>query len=171
MSALESLKVTTAPLALAPTAQSHNALVALIESMVGDNGVKVTVSEGRILIELSGTKGPGNSNSGSSGGGGGTPFNNELHYDDGTIQIDIDGDGISVTASGNTFTIDDDGILQWTNGTNSVVIEGDDIQITGTSGALTIGFSDITRSMGIKTISVCDSGTAKSMDIIASDPY
>jgi hypothetical protein len=63
MAVLDSLKVDSAPAAFAPTAQAHNALVALVENMVGSGGVKVTVSAGRILIELSGTNLP-------SGGGG-----------------------------------------------------------------------------------------------------
>lgn len=33
------------------------------------------------------------------------PFNNELHFDDGTTQVDIDGSGIVITRAGKTLTI------------------------------------------------------------------
>lgn len=33
------------------------------------------------------------------------PFDNELHYDDGTTQVDIDGSGIVITRAGKTLTI------------------------------------------------------------------
>lgn len=64
MAALASFKIASAPAAHADSAMAVNRLIALIENMQGSNGVNVQVSEGRILIELSGTNLP-------KGGGGG----------------------------------------------------------------------------------------------------
>lgn len=52
MAALDSLIISETPRAFASHAAKHNALVDLIASMVGANGVKVTIGEGRILIEM-----------------------------------------------------------------------------------------------------------------------
>lgn len=101
MPALDSLKVETVPAAFAPTAQAHNALVDLIASMVGQNGAKVTVSEGRILIEYDKTTAPGNG-----GSGGGSTDAEELHYNAGTLTIDIDASGVVLTKSGITLKMD-----------------------------------------------------------------
>lgn len=41
----------------------------------------------------------------------------------------------------------------------------------GNGASLTIGLADLKNTMGVKTISVCDNGNTKSMDLIASNPY
>lgn len=101
-------------------------------------------------------------------------FDNELHFNNGSIQIDIDANGIAFTdlSDGTSFTIASDGTVTWTDGgDNTITIGAGDIVISGASGSLDISFGDITHDMSIKTISVCDSGVTKSMDLIASDPY
>jgi hypothetical protein len=52
-------------------------------------------------------------------------------------------------------------------------IDGNGIVVTNLSNGkkLTINPSLITHDMGIRTISICSSGTTKSMDILASAPY
>ena len=52
MGKIDSFKVQSAPAAFAPTARALNALIDLIATMEGQNGVSVTVTEGKILFEV-----------------------------------------------------------------------------------------------------------------------
>lgn len=72
MAALDSFKQPQAIKPVASLAAKHNRLADLIASMVGTNGVKVTVSEGRILIELDRDTG------GSALGGGGSSTSGDV---------------------------------------------------------------------------------------------
>jgi hypothetical protein len=100
----------------------------------------------------------------------------ELHFNNGTITIDIDGGGavMGKIAGGCVLVIDPnvtEGFsVSGSGGTGASLTTGG-FALTGASGTLGVALSDIGRNMGVRTIAVCDSGTPKSMDIIASDPY
>ena len=146
MPALDSLKVDSAPAAFVPIAKAHNALADLIASMVGSNGVKVTVSEGRILIELSGTGGTG-----SSSGGGGVPD---------PLTID------TLTVTGNTQL---SGYLRGTTATftGDVDVDGD----FTASWVFSNNFSVSGQTLTLQTVQVCDGGTTKSMYVLGSGTF
>lgn len=60
----------------------------------------------------------------------------------------------------------------WVTGSGNVSITNTGLTVTGTStNTVYIGFADIARNLYIRTINVCDNGTVKSMDIIASAAY
>lgn len=54
---IEKLKITESPAAFASFAEKHNALVDLLMTMYGQNGVSVYRSSGRIIIEGAGPSG------------------------------------------------------------------------------------------------------------------
>jgi hypothetical protein len=148
---LDKLKVAAPPPAFAEYAQKHNALVALIETIVGKNGAKVTVTEGKIVIEASG---------GSSEG----------------AAIDVVGsDGKlnkvpkhSTWATPTAYPTE----LRAVNGSAYVFAGVGGLTIHTASGPeISLLFASITRDMSVRTITVCDGTTQKSMDIIASAPY
>lgn len=106
MSKLESLKINECPAALAQFAAKHNRLVDLIANTEG-----AVVSENNIVI----TAAAGASN-------------NELHFNNGTISIDIDGNGIVMT--------------NLSNGRNSSLIPGE-LQVNSAVSGTTIDRNQI----------------------------
>jgi hypothetical protein len=100
----------------------------------------------------------------------------ELHFNNGTITIDIDAGGfVSGRIAGGCIIVIEPDVTQGFSvstgsGTGASLTTGG-LVLTGASGVLGVGLADIGRNMGIRTIDVCDSGTPKSMDIIASAPY
>lgn len=57
------------------------------------------------------------------------------------------------------------------NSANSVIISATGLTVIAGSNSISLSFASIARNMSIRTISVCDGTTTKSMDIIASAPY
>lgn len=53
--ALEALKIKSCPSSFSELAAAHNALVAFIASAQGQNGIKVSVSDGNMIFEYTGT--------------------------------------------------------------------------------------------------------------------
>ncbi len=100
-----------------------------------------------------------------------------LHYDDGTVKLDLGSVGLAITLGGTTiklndadesFILADNGLIFGRVNLNSENIEFKNL---ATGKSLFIDRGDITHNLGVKTISVCVSGASKSMDIIASTPY
>lgn len=156
------------------TADAINSLIKYLGMTKGAGGIKVTVAPAGLLIEYRPTAAPGGQGGGGFQGEGSSGDLNELHFDNGSMVIDIDGNGIRLEAGGNIFTVNSSGILQWADvDGNAIVFEGGDIQITNASNgkSITLSYADITQNMGIKTFTGCDSGSPASYDTIASDFY
>jgi len=159
MSLLGKLKIGAIAKAFAPFKSKHNALVEAIEGMEGRGGIKVVISEGKIIISP-GAQGPIPTTGGGAGGGGGSTIATELHFNNGTVQIDIgplDGIFFQYIPNGNTVEVTPTGGLIVTDGTTGFEID--------------LGTSAITHNMGIQTIDVCDAGVAKSMLVIGSATF
>lgn len=73
MAGLDKFRAPSAPRAFAGTARAHNLLVGLIESMQGEDGIEVSISEGRILIRRQRVAGQDSGAGGSGTSGGGVP--------------------------------------------------------------------------------------------------
>lgn len=52
MSKLESLRITECPAAFAEFARKHNALVDMLAGATGANGIKVTVADNNLVLEI-----------------------------------------------------------------------------------------------------------------------
>jgi hypothetical protein len=151
---LDSLRITECPAAFVDIARKHNALVDMIARAIGTGGVQVKVSDLNFVVDGSGVSGNGNSA--------------------------ITGNLISVVSSNGTLqNVYNDGTTgtsyptagKWATGSGNVAISNTGFTVFGTSGNVFLGFSDISRNLYIRTISVCNSGTVQNMDIIASAPY
>lgn len=82
-----------APRLLSAIAKKHNRLVNTLSRIQGTDGITVKASEGNILIGIDATQ----VSSGTA---------TELHFNNGTVTIDIDGNGINITRAGNSLVID-----------------------------------------------------------------
>lgn len=80
-------------------------------------------------------------------GGEASTFNNELHFENSHVKIDIDGGGIAITNK-----------------------DAND-PLTGNPAVLFIDPSLLTHDMGIRSIGYYDAGVPKTIDIIASASY
>lgn len=150
---LESLRIQSAPLAFAELAKKHNALVDMLAALTGTGGITVTMAERNGVID------------GSEAGGGAAISGNTANVVgyDGRLQNVYVGANIAnawpavgkyVTASGN------------------VDISSTGVVITTSGGMFcNIAFASLTHNMNVRTITVCDNGSTKSMDIIASATY
>lgn len=129
-----------------------------------------------------------------SGGSSGTTSTaaSALPYEDATILITLDANGIKllnkstgyyakfyttgaigIVVGTNEIVLNSTGLSLSTSGNSQVDITyATGLVVTGSGGAtLTIGFSAITRNMSIRTLTVCDGGLSKSIDVIASAAY
>jgi hypothetical protein len=184
MGKLDHLKIKKAPAAFAKWAQNFNQQVDLLGSMEGGPGIDVQVAHSpraQFLQPLAGsgtkpreqprgrikfTVRPSALNGiGISGGGGVTnSVNTNVIGSTGTIST------ISVLAASPSFTYPN--VVRAGNGnTNYFMADTTGMTIQGTVNAVSIPFANVSKPMGIKTVTVCINGNSKSMDVIASDPY
>lgn len=146
----EEVFIKKSPKAFKRFKNAHNALVKLLLAMQGYGGIEVKATKGKIIISTR-----------QSMLNGGSAATNELHYNDGSVQIDIDGWGVKVAnlSAGNGDYVG----LNW---------NGWFMAYNGAANkTLTLKASDVTHDMGIKEIDVCDAGVAKKMLVLASAPY
>lgn len=170
---LESLRITSAPYAFAEIAAKHNALVDMLAALTGQNGVTVVLSEKNGVIR-------GN------GGGSATISGNvtQVVMANGALAncyvANTNANAYpttlkTVNPAGNV-TIDNVGVSTYfakvstVNG--NVTIDSTGISLVTSGGKYcNIAFSAVTHDMAVRTVTVCDSGTSKSMDFIASAAY
>ncbi|HSV73456.1 MAG TPA: hypothetical protein VLH79_06830 [Chthonomonadales bacterium] len=148
---LEALKISEAPAAFAEFAQKHNALVALLDNIETRGGMQALVTAAKIILK----------------GGSGT---------EGTaVEVVQGSDGklvkvVKHSTAGTPTAFPP--VLKVVNGSTSVLVDSTGVTITTSGGKVcSIAFASIARDMSIRTISVCDAGTTKSMDILASAAY
>jgi hypothetical protein len=159
MASLDGLKITECPLAFASLAAKHNALVDMLATMRGQNGITVVMAEKNAIIR---------SNVAASGGGGGSLGNlafASVVTSDGRLQNVLSNSNVS-----NSYPT----TLKVVTVNGNVTIDSAGVSILTSGGKLcNIAFASIARDISIRTISVCDTatGTTKSMDIIASAAY
>ena len=190
---LAGLKIHSAPLALKHFAEQHNALVDLISSMEGALGLDVQITHrpkplahaksrqkskvkdnvrGKILLTLNPTALQGVQQPASGGG-----TTSELHFNDGATKIDVDGtvQGIKselVLFPGNYGLLNTDQVYIVNTGVGNAYLSASGLFIAKNGGlTFSIDVSALTQNMGIKTISVCNSGSPASMLVLGSDPF
>lgn len=199
MGKFDSLKLDEAIAPVAPLAQRHNWLVDLVEGMVGQNGVKVTVSEGRILFELDRTTAGDALNGTNGSGSGGSGTATELHYSNGSRTVDIDGNALTATYGSFYFNIDaSTGVATFKNNTTSQAITidpytgtstvhiawpstGGDIVFAGSSGAIvltgtggktaTINPTSLAQNVSFQNLAVNNSGSPANVLALISAPF
>ncbi len=139
-----SAPITSAPAFLVAFAQRINKLQEQRKKITGGPGIEVKVSSGNTVISaLDGT-----------GGGGGT--SDELHFNDGTIDIDIDENGIKLLniASGDyakMYTTGALGVFSPTGSTKEVLISPSDGSLDITNGSISV-------TNGTKSIVIDENG-------------
>ena len=165
MANLSSLKIRKIARAFADVKAKHNALVGLIESLEGSLGVDIQVSytppkrhtkttsrdqpRGKIRVGLKPNAVPSVPSAASA---------NELHFNDGTTQIDIDANGIKLTdiGTGNYCRIAPGAILS--------------VYSASAAASFIVNPAAIFRQIAIQSAGYCDGG-AKSIDIPRSNSY
>ena len=148
------LKITQVPAAFAELAGLHNALVDLIKTATGQGGIKVVVSDGRIIIDGSAVSGSATGNSVSVVAADGTLSNVVAH---------------SNTANANTYPT----TIKVINGTTGITLDssGFTMSDSNTGKSFTISFSALSQNIAIRTDTYCDSGYTKNIQVVASSPY
>ena len=156
--ALERLKVGKVIKPLARLRNAHNKLVELIGTMTGRGGLVVKTDFDNISLGMN----PQGNAMLSQVIADAMAAGDELHYNDGTIKIDIDGNGVKLT------------VLTGVQANSYVQLTPTgqfDLYSSTSLLHLLINPADVTYSMSVKTVAVCSGGVTKSMKIIASDPY
>jgi hypothetical protein len=166
--AFDKLKIKFAPSSFAPMAEAHNAVVAFLQAIQGVNGIKVTVTEGNMLIEGTGAGSEGAAIS--------------VVGDDGKLNL------VPKHSTWATPTAYPTLLRVNFSGTQDTRMTGAEVSVNDTSlgvysrlsrssielhGAndLNIDESALTHDMEIREVDVCDGGVAKKMLVIASAPY
>lgn len=190
MANLNHLKVENAPAAFAEFAAKHNELVSLIESLEAATGIdikiihspmkklsvngtptKKTFPKGKIRIGLSAMAAASQvavSTTGTPGGGGGSGNVGGTTQAVGSTGLLLD---VLQPTSPNT-PANYPTLLRTNNSGNIVSMDVTGLTVLRSNGiGLTVPFADISRNMGVKTISVCNGNTSMSMLVIASDPF
>ncbi len=149
--------IVKAPRAFQAIAAKHNQLAKAHAGIEAGYGIVVQKSQGNTRISVIPSTVADIVGQVISGGGTTT----ELHYNDGVIQIDIDGFGINIAilsgaGFGYTWSIAQDGVQR---------ISG------GGSATLVIDPNEINYNMSIKEWAVCNSGTPANASFISSDPH
>lgn len=142
-----SLKINNAPFALASFAAAHNALVDLIKTSQGSNGIKVFASDGKIIIDGSGVSVTGGQAA-------------SLVFDDGNVLITIDADGVKVLnqVSSDYIQLHNDASLEisdYSSG-NFLVIQPSDM---------------FYGNYAMREYSVCSNGTPANARFLSSTTY
>jgi hypothetical protein len=183
---LEKLKIAAAPPAFSEYEKKHNALVTLIETIAGRGGAKVTVTEGRIIIEASsgyiegdavevvGLNGKLNAVVKHSTWATPTDYPSEIRVVSGglIIQINLANGGVHVDNGSGTTAFVGTGGFGYEDANHIIQGSATGFSIENkTGGTLTIDSGAITENMSIVEDDVCDSGTARRRLVIASEPY
>jgi hypothetical protein len=187
MGKLASLKIDDCPYAFASFAAKHNALVELLGSMVGENGISVVMAEKNAIIR-------GNIAGGAAGN---VTIDNVSTANvvgfNGLLQNAYVGNvianawpttlrtvnaGANVEMSNNGLFVEvvslpgSTVVWQVNTGTYTLQVLADGkFKVNGTNSLVLDPASLAGSSMSIKEIDVCDGGVAKKMLVVASDPY
>jgi hypothetical protein len=150
----ENLIISEAPAAFADFAAKHNALVYLLANMTGAGGIKVAAAEGNIIVDGSGISVSAPAENGS------------------FLAVGTDGK-LGLTTKHSTFATATTypTVLKVVNGSTNVLLDSNGLTVNDGAYTATILFADFARNLSIRTISVCDSGTIKSIDVLASAAY
>jgi hypothetical protein len=150
---MSSLKIRTAPSALAEFARKHNDAVEVLQKMRGTGGVKVTVSDSNIIVDGSSVTGT-------------TTL---------TAVTAVGYNGLLVTAAQHSSAVTPVSYpiaLGVVTASCTILMNATGFVATNASGkSCTIAFAGLTYDLSIREITICDSGTAKKMLIIGSAPY
>jgi hypothetical protein len=180
MGKLEHLKIKRCPAAFADFARNINQTVDLLASIQSGPGIDVQVASSPRTIKTPNGKGQPKEQprgkimfsirpsalNGIGVGGTGTGGGNT------TQTVGINGllvDVLQPTSPNAATTYPN--ILRAGNGNSYVIANSTGLSVVSGSNACSIPFANIARPMTIRTINVCDNGTAKLMDIIASATY
>lgn len=173
MGKLDSLRIDDCPFAFASFAAKHNALVDLLASMVGENGISVVMAEKNAIIRSNIAAGNSNAN---------VNFSNvAVVTADGRLQNVLSNTAISNSyptrlevrgVSNDRITINFDEVAALNAASTQYVAFGYDyFYFDAGTKSLTLDAINITQDMSIREIDVCDGGVAKKMLVIASAPY
>lgn len=156
MASLDGLRISECPLAFADLAAKHNALIDMLATMRGQNGITVVMAEKNAIIR---------SNVAAGGGSLSNVAFASVVTSDGRLQNVLSNSNVS-----NSYPT----TLKVVTVNGNVTIDSAGVSILTSGGKLcNIAFASIARDISIRTISVCDTatGTTKSMDILASAAY
>lgn len=196
MATNDPLKVKKVPKALASTARKLNQLVRLIRTIEGKGGVKVFVSDGKIVIDASGVTGTGGGSSYTEGAavdvvGSDGKLNKAVKHstwvapttyptnvrcgDTAAPMAEMTQSGVTVYGTGPTrsATLGPGNFFASRTGYTAGLScdPSDGLYLSNGSVSLFAQISAITQNMTIREIDVCDSGVAKKMLVLASAPY
>jgi hypothetical protein len=157
MGKLDSLKIDSSPLAFATFAAKHNALVDLLASMQGQNGISVVIAEKNAIIR-------GNVASSTSNG-----------------NASISGNTANVVGStgllqnvyiGNTIANAWPSAGKWVTASGNIEIDASGFRMTTTGGKVcNIAFATLSQNVALRTEAYCNNNTAANIMVVASSPY
>lgn len=179
MANLDHLKIKKAPKAFAGWARNFNQQVDLLASIQGGPGVQADVAHSPRKVQ----RGPAGSNPKEQprgkimislrpsaingiGVGGGTGGGNT------TQAVGIEGlllDVLQPTSTNAATTFPN--VVRSGNGSTYTIANTTGFSVVNGGNSCSIPFSSITRPMTIRTLTVCDNGNTRSIDIIASASY
>jgi hypothetical protein len=191
MGKLDSLRIDDCPYAFASFAAKHNALVDLLGSMVGENGISVVIAEKNAIIRANIAQ---NVTANVSGGGGITMANVYANLNANVANV-VNQTGALANAyvvNGNIGTYPSAG--KWVSAAGNVTIDGTrfmstmpgrfvtsagNVDVNASGFVMTksdgkfcnIAFASLTHDLSVRTITMCNNNTAFSMDLIASALY
>jgi len=188
-----SLEIDTIIAPAAPLARAHNALVDLIRSVAGENGIQVVFSESKIVIKLDDSvrSNLAEANVAQVLTPAGLISNVPRHSTYGTPNVYTNSFQVQATLNATSVwtTIDANGVaVNYTasnhcqvttnkiefvggGGSNTAKFDPNGLRIGNGSNTVAIDFGDITKNMTIREVDVCDANVAKKMLVLASAPY
>lgn len=166
MGKLDSLRITESPYAFASFAEKHNALVDLLASMVGQNGITVTIAEKNAIIR-------GNIANTSNSGGGGISMANVYASLNANVANVVNATG----ALANAYIVNANigaypSRAKYVTASGNVVIDSVGVTITKSDTKFCkIAFADITQNISLQNITVCNNGHSNFMLVLGSSPF
>ncbi len=146
--------ITRAPKAFQAIAAKHNSLAKAHAGLEAGYGIVVQKSQGNTRISVI----PSAIADIAGQVLAGAPLN-ELHFDDGTITIDIDSGGVIMNFTGTSTSV------QMSSATGSLRM------INSSGKVIDLQPEDTAHNMFFTDIAVCDSGTPKTMTILGCTPF
>ncbi len=183
MGKLDHLKIKRAPAAFADWAKNFNQQVDLLGSIQGGPGLDVQVAHSpRKTVSVPGQPKPREQPRGKIlftlrpsaingiGVGGGSGGNSNTN----TVNVTLVGSAgflysLSVPSAAVLTNYPTD--LRTNGATNYGITNATGWELKGSVNSVSIPFAAIVRPMSIRTLTICDNGNTKSIDVLASAPY
>ena len=149
---MSGLKIQQLPAAFVEVGAKHNALVDVVKTMKGENGITVVASDANIILRGVSTTGTVE----------GDPVN--VVGSDGKLNAVVKH---STWASPTYYPT----YLRTSTTPNSITMDSNGLEVSNGTQTCRMYFSAFTKNLAFKEVDVCVAGVSKKMLILASDPY